>query len=74
MLLRGMEFLIVGMSVVFLFLILLVVVLILVTHLLQKLSLYRPEEQTVQDEGLSNAEEREIAAAIAAIKNFNRNQ
>ena len=76
MLLRGVEFLIVGMSVVFLFLILLVGVLKLMTYLLRKLNLYSPEEQTAEAGALPNgqlSEGREIAAAIAAVKAFDKN-
>ena len=76
MLLRGVEFLIVGMSVVFLFLILLVGVLKLMTYLLRKLNLYSPEEQTAEGGALPNGqlpEGREIAAAIAAVKAFDKN-
>ena len=76
MLLRGVEFLIVGMSVVFLFLILLVGVLKLMTYLLRKLNLYSPEEQTAEAGALPNGqlpEGREIAAAIAAVKAFDKN-
>ncbi len=77
MLLRGVEFLIVGMTVVFLFLILLVGVLKLMTYLLRRLNLYSPEELTSEAEELANdqlPEGREIATAIAAVKAFNNNQ
>ena len=77
MLLKGVEFLIVGMSVVFLFLILLVVVLKSMTFMLRKLNLYSPEEQTAESGALPNGqlpEGREIAAALAAIKAFSKNQ
>ncbi len=82
MLLKGAEFLIVGMSVVFLFLILLVVVLKSMTYMLRKLNLYSPEEQTAESGALPNGQlpegklpnGREIAAALAAIKAFSKNQ
>ena len=72
MLLRGAELLIVGMSVVFLFLILLVVVLKSATYILRKLNLYSPEEQTTESSALPNG--KEIAAALAAVKAFTKNQ
>ena len=72
MLLKGVEFLIVGMSVVFLFLILLVVVLKSMTFMLRKLNLYSPEEQTAESGALPNG--GAIAAALAAIKAFSKNQ
>ncbi len=72
MLLKGAELLIVGMSVVFLFLILLVVVLKSMTFMLRKLNLYSPEEQTADSGALPNG--GEIAAALAAIKAFSKNQ
>ena len=73
MFVRGVEFLIVGMSAVFLFLILLVFVLILVTSLLRKLNLYSPEDADVQGGGMEKTGiEQEIAAAIAAIHSLRR--
>ncbi len=72
MLLKGAEFLIVGMSAVFLFLILLVVVLKSMTYMLRKLNLFSPEEQTAESDALPNG--REIAAALAAIKAFSKNK
>ena len=77
MLLKGAEFLIVGMCVVFLFLILLVVVLKSMTFMLRKLNLHSPEEQTTESDVLPNGKlpnGREIAAALAAIKAFSKNR
>ena len=73
MIVKGVEFLIVGMSAVFLFLMLLVFVLILVTTLIRKLNLYSPENTEVDSGGMRAAgTEQEIAAAIAAIRSYRK--
>jgi Na+-transporting methylmalonyl-CoA/oxaloacetate decarboxylase gamma subunit len=70
MLLRGVEFLIVGISVVFVFLILMVALMMLVFFLLKKFDLYHPESESVGAEGAGR--EQEIAAAIAAVRALQR--
>ena len=72
MLLKGVEYLVVGMSAVVLFLVLLVVVLMLVTYVIRKLNIDTAGEQITEGDSLSNAVGKEIAAAIAAIKNYNK--
>lgn len=72
MLLQGLEFTIVGMLVVFLFLILLVILMRLTASFVRKLAVYLPE----QDPEAESEEEYtgiHIAAAIAAVT-AHRNQ
>ncbi len=72
MLLKGVELMIVGMSVVFLFLILLVIILKSVSFLLGKFNLHLPDEQLAKGDVLKK--DSEIAAALAAIKAFSKNR
>ncbi|MDO8056269.1 MAG: OadG family protein [Candidatus Hermodarchaeota archaeon] len=72
MLLKGFELMIVGMSVVFLFLILLVITLKSTSFLVGKLNLRLPDEQLAGGDVLKKGSE--IAAALAAIKAFSKNR
>ena len=72
MLLKGFELMIVGMSVVFLFLILLVITLKSTSFLVGKLNLHLPDEQLAERDVLKKGSE--IAAALAAIKAFSKNR
>ncbi len=72
MLLRGVEFLIVGMSVVFVFLVLMVLLMIFVAFLVRRFGLYSEEEETGGGAGGEN--EGEIAAAIAAVRALQKGQ
>jgi len=73
MLLRGVEFLIVGMSVVFVFLVLMVLLMIFVSFLVRRFGLTSEEEEKTGG-GAGGESEGEIAAAIAAVRALQKSQ
>ena len=74
MLLRGVEFLIVGMSVVFVFLVLMVLLMIFVSFLVRRFGLTSEEGEEKTGGGAGGENEGEIAAAIAAVRALQKGQ
>ena len=66
MLVKGVEFMVIGMAVVFLFLALMVVILMLVSLILKKFSRFFPEEES------GSTGDQKIAAIIAAVSSYAR--
>jgi len=71
MIVQGVQYMVLGMSVVFLFLILLVLVLKISSFLLKKLERFLPLEAAA--EGGADSEGQRIAAAIGAAFAFMKN-
>ena len=69
MIVIGLEFMLIGMAVVFFFLTLLVIVLKIVGGILKALSGALPEEDPAQPGTLGGAEQ-EIAIALAAVSSY----
>ena len=68
MLERGVEFMIIGMAVVFLFLTLMVAIIMLVSYFFKKYSSFLP----VEENAAVSTGDRKIAAIIAAVSSYAR--
>ncbi len=68
MLERGVEFMIIGMAVVFLFLALMVAIIMLVSYFFKKFGVFLPREESAA----ANAGDQKIAAIIAAVSSYAR--
>ena len=72
MLLQGMHFAVIGMSVVFLLLTFLVIVVKFVSFLIQRLSRFIPEEFLTTDTDEESGTDQEIAIVIAAASAYSK--
>lgn len=64
----GVEYMFVGMTVVFLFLVLMIIVMNMSSKILSKLAVYFPEESPEEHKGIKQTDRAKIAAVIAIAK------
>jgi oxaloacetate decarboxylase gamma subunit len=71
---KGLEFMVIGMSVVFMFLVLMILVMKLSHILVTFLNKYMPEEEAMENPLQRSVHSHDdVAVAIAAVKNFTKN-
>lgn len=70
MIAQGMNFMFIGMTVVFVFLSVLVIIMNIAAAFFKKFDKYFPEETVAAKTPAASSSDADIAVAIAAVKNF----